>query len=203
MALFRRRKETLHEQLLREAGLQTYQTDAEPATPAAEEPRPPNPFELWRSRLDAESRAMHARPAEYDALVFTEAPVERGNRPEFVTLPDGTILVESEEGDAELAPLAEAVERELSPPYRASASRQTDRLWAVTVDRIEVAELRGDGDEIELTYVGGTKTFTVDGKREFGSVPELERLGQSQGPEYAVRATRLEGDFWEVQAHAL
>jgi hypothetical protein len=34
-------------------------------------------------------------------------------------------------------------------------------------------------------------------------VPQLERLGQAEGPEFVVRARRLDGSLWEVEATAL
>ena len=50
---------------------------------------------------------------------------------------------------------------------------------------------------------GGERVLTVDGERSFGSVPELERLGQRAGDAYVVRASRLRGRLWEVEANPL
>jgi hypothetical protein len=36
-----------------------------------------------------------------------------------------------------------------------------------------------------------------------GSVRELERLGDVEGTQYVVLATRLDGDLWEIEATAL
>jgi hypothetical protein len=49
----------------------------------------------------------------------------------------------------------------------------------------------------------GERTLKVDGERAFGSAPELELLGESEGAAYVVRAVRLEGRVWEVQVTAL
>ena len=49
------------------------------------------------------------------------------------------------------------------------------------------------GDSLELTSEG----VRIDGQRVFGSVKELEGLGD------VVRAERLDGDLWEVRASAL
>jgi hypothetical protein len=43
----------------------------------------------------------------------------------------------------------------------------------------------------------------VDGRRSFGSVPALERLGEAEGREFVVRARRVDGSVWEVEATAL
>lgn len=172
MSLFRR-NEPLHERLAREGGL------VEP------EPRAP-----WREV------AIHGIPRarEWDVTVTAEAPDIDGDTATFVVLPDGSVLVE-EGPDSSLQPLADAVEAELPPPYRARAARQRGDMWAVQARKIQVLRLRNgpDGDSIELTRDG----LVVDGAREFGSVPELEGLGD------VVRAERLDGDLWEVRASSL
>ena len=112
-------------------------------------------------------------------------------------------MVEEDEPPDTLAPLADAIEQTIQPPYRAEAVRQGDDVWAVAARRIEVAEFEADGEEIELVSNEGTLTLTVDGERPFGTIPELERLGASQGDSYVVRARRLDGNLWEVTASPL
>ena len=43
----------------------------------------------------------------------------------------------------------------------------------------------------------------MDGERPFGTIPELERLGATQGDSNVVRAWRLDDNLWEVTASAL
>jgi hypothetical protein len=113
-------------------------------------------------------------------------------------------IARQREWDASLAPLADAVERELQPPYRARAVRQSEDLWAVAARAIEVVQLPGrGGDAIELSVRGGERTLSVDGAREFGTVPELESLAEGRHSEYVVRAERLDGDWWEVRVDPL
>jgi hypothetical protein len=121
----------------------------------------------------------------------------------FVTLPNGDLVVDEDEPPDTLGPLADAVEQTLETPYRAEAVRQRDDVWAVAARRIAVASFRADGDELELVSGEAGRTFTVDGERTFGSVPELERIGGSQGEHYVVRANRLDGEAWEIQADPL
>src|SRR5205814_9050108 len=110
--------------------------------------------------------------------------------------PGGDLVVEN--GPDGLAQLATALERELSPPYRAEAVRRDDGLWAVAGRRIEVVEVPGlRGEEVELSTHGGERTLLVDGERAFGGVPALER------PEHVVRARRIDGELWEVDAAPL
>ena len=91
----------------------------------------------------------------------------------------------------------------MSRPYRAQAVRKSASLWAVAARRIDVAQFAAQGDELELTAHEGERTLLVDGQRAFGSVPELEALGEQQGRSYAARAQRIDGDSWEVLVDAL
>lgn len=204
---FFRRGETLNERLLREAGLEGRQEelDAEAAQPLA----PLDPVLSLRQQFDYVGGALMGaglppRARRWDAVVTAEAPDVAGSEVGFVALPDGSLLVEEEEGDAALDPLATAVEVQLRPPYRAHAVRQNEQLWAVSAVRIEVAGFEADGDLIELTQTSDGKALRVDGMPVFGSIPELERLGETNaGPAYAVHAERLDADLWEVRVAPL
>lgn len=194
MGLFRR-SEPLHERLAREGGL-----------------TPPDPRPQWQET------GIHgiARPREWDATVTADAPELDGDAAQFVALPDGTLLVDagdtdgvanasSEGPEQSLEPLAVAVEQVLHAPYRARAARQNETLWAVQARRIEVLQLPDtvEGDAIELTRTPDGTTLTVDDMRSIGRIPALEVRGEHEGPEYVVRAERLDGDLWEIHAAAL
>jgi len=202
---FFRRGETLNERLLREAGLDRPDEELEAARP----PAPVDPVLNFRRQYDTAAGALAGaglppRARRWDAIVTAEAPDVDGNEVAFVTLPDGSLLVEEEKGNAALDPLAQAVEGELTPPYRVHAVRQTERLWAVSALRINVARVEADGDTIEVTQTSDGKALRVDGTPVFGSIPELERLGEATaGPAYAVHAERLDGDLWEVRVASL
>ena len=184
MGLFRR--EPLHRRLAREAGL---------LGPDVETLRP-----SW----DKVGVHGNSRPRSWDAVVTTDAKGLRGDTIEFVALSDGTLVVEREEGDADLSPLAEAVETAVAPPYRAQGVRRGDTLWAVAARRIELVQLAADGDALELAVHGGERTLTVDGERTFGSVPELEALGEERyGRSFVARAERVDDNWWEVRVDPL
>lgn len=174
MSLFRR-KESLHERLAREGGL--VESEPEPSAP-------------WR---EVGIHGMQ-RVREWDVTQMVEAPGIVGDAATFVALPDGSLLVE-DGSDSSLQPLADGVEQVIAPPYRARAARQRGDLWAVQARHIEVKQLRNapEGDAIEVTRDG----VFVDGQRAFGSVPELEGLGD------VVRAERLDGDLWEIKTSRL
>lgn len=196
MPLFRRRKETLNERLLREADMLDQRATAEPAPLLPRRAFPlPEPI--------AVAYEGPRRFREWDAVVTAEAPALRGEAVGFATLPDGTVIVDEEQGDEELAPLADAVEQELEPPYRARGVRNTDTLWSVAAKRIEVAELKAEGSTLDLSVHGGDRSLTVDGIPSAGSIPALERLGEREGSDYYVHAERLDGDLWEVTVSPL
>ncbi|MDQ3822117.1 MAG: hypothetical protein M3321_02615 [Actinomycetota bacterium] len=186
MPLFGRR-EPLHEKLARAGGLLTGAL-------------PPDDFLARMS--GAGIHGLH-RLREWDAVATVDAPPLRGERAVFVTLPDGTLLVE--EGDDDLASLAEAVEAHLEPPYRAEAVRRHETVWAVAARRIEVVRLDQDpgGDEVTITLRDGEREVFVDGARTFGGVRDLERVAEERFDAYALRAARLEADLWEVDVSPL
>jgi hypothetical protein len=184
---FLRRREPLHERLAREGGM-------------TERPPQGAPRPLWQ---EPGVTGLH-RPAEADAVVTAEAPDVEGDAVRFVSLADGSLLVE-EGVDSPLDALATAVEQGLQPPYRARAVRQGETLWAIEAKRIEVLAIPDapDADEIDLTHTADGETLAVDGERIFGSLPVLDQRGRREGSAYTVHAERLDGDVWEVRASAL
>lgn len=199
MGLFRRRGETLNEQLLREAGLDPAQLLGDPP--------PPPPLEPPKSVLGALGvpDGSGVSPKEWDAAVTVAAPGLAGSRVEFTTIPDGDLIVSEEAGDADLSPLADAVERHVSPPYRAAAARQDGEVWAVAAKRIEVAEIPlPDADKLSLSQHGDDRELRVDGEPSDAAAPrELERLGEAAGDSFYVEAERIDGDLWEVRVTSL
>jgi hypothetical protein len=139
------------------------------------------------------------REREYDAVVTADAPDVEGDTARFVGLEDGSLLIE--EGEGELAPLADAIEQELSRPYRATAVRRGETQWAVAGHRLRVLELpEPGGDEVELAIRGDERTLVVDGNRAFGTLPELDALTTGDS---VIRASRLDGTLWEVRVDPL
>src|SRR6476659_8065957 len=180
MPFFRRRK-PLHERLADAGGIPMGTTG--PPTGASAEP--PG----W----DGEPRGepgIHGvpRPRRWDAVVQATAPGLRGD----------SVNVDA------LAPLATVVEQALRPRYRAEAVRHDAETWAVGASRIAIATVTDViGDHAELTSTREGKVLRVDGITRLGSVRALEKVGEAEGTEYVVRATRLDGDLWEVDASPL
>jgi len=184
------RREPIHKKLARQARLDDL---------AGQDPAPVDPGPHWGAT------GIHGvpRPRRWDAVASTEASGLHGDEVHFVALPNGDLVVDEDEPDDTLRALAEAVEASLEPPYRAEGIRRDGDVWAVAARKVQVAEVEAPGDELELVVSGGERTLAVDGERGFGSIPELERLGEQLGPAYAVRARRLDDRLWEVEANAL
>jgi hypothetical protein len=196
VGLFSRRK-PLHERLADAGGL----ADALTVPAYGRGADPPG----W----DGEQRGepgIHGVPRarRWDTVATAEAPELTGDTVHFVALADGTLVVDEDEPDGALASLADAVEQTIPPPYRAEAVRKGPATWAVAASRIAIASIPDlKGDEAELTSTREGRVLKVDGRTTMGSVRELERLGQIEGTEYVVRATRLDSELWEVDANAL
>jgi hypothetical protein len=189
----------LHERLAK-AGNLGLDPDV-PAVGIGQAPEPPG----WDGAPRGEP-GIHGVPRarRWDAVATAEAPALRGDAVHFVALTDGTLVVEEDEPDDALAPLADAVEATIPAPYRAEAVRRGPTTWAVAASRIAIIEVPGlRGDEAELVVTREGRTLHVDGRPTFGSAPALERAGAAQGGEYVVRATRLDGELWEVEATPL
>jgi len=191
------RREPIHKRLAREGRLETEPGPVREAAPAPE----PEPDPGSRSGLTGVDGV--PRPRRWDAVAPAQAPGLTGNEVHFVALPNGDLVVDEDQPENTLAPLAEAIEQTLRPPYRAEAIRRDGESWGVAARRIEVEVFEAAGDELEVVANNEGRTLVVDGERAFGGVPELERVGERQGITYVVRARRLEGTFWEVEAHPL
>ena len=186
------RREPIHKKLAREARLEA---ELEPRS----ELPPVDPGPHWGAT------GIHGvpRPRRWDVVGSAEAPGLRGEEVHFVALPNGDLVVDEDEPEDTLAPLADAVEETVEPPYRAEAVRRGGDVWAVAARRVEVVELDASGEDIELVVGPDGRTLTVDGERAFGSLPELERLGRREGDSFVLRARRLDEGLWEFEASPL
>src|SRR3954454_2876563 len=166
MRFFRRQK-PLHERLANAGGMTLGAT----GTPTGGSAEPPG----WEGEPRGEP-GIHGvpRPRRWHTVVQVDAPGLRGDVVHFVALEDGTLVVDEDEPDAALAPLADAVEQALRPPYRAEAVRQGPTTWAVPASRIAIVSVPDvTGDEAELTSTREGKVLRVDGRTTLGSARAL------------------------------
>jgi hypothetical protein len=113
------------------------------------------------------------RARQWDVVATARADELPGNEITFAALPDGTLLVETdvELRDGVLAPLAEAVESTLAPPYRAQGVRRSEHVWAIAANRIRLRSFPdAEEDTVELVEDG----TVVLGRRLDGDLFEVE-----------------------------
>ena len=143
------------------------------------------------------------RGKSWDAVASAHAPELVGETVTFVVLPDGAIVVDDDVPDGSLAPLADAVEEVLPPPYRAAAIRNEDDVWSVVAQGIVVVEIpRLEGEVIDLTMVDGVRELAVDGKRTIRPLPALDAMLE-QYADAALYAERVDGDLFAVDVFPL
>ena len=185
---FWRRQKPLHQRLAEGTDLLSWEPKHDPGA-------------MFSGTLDV----LHGgRPKRWDVVVTAPAPLLTGDAVHFVALPDGSLIVDERVAGGSLDPLAEALEQQVQPPYRAEGVRR-DAFWAVAANRIEVLELGGDvaGDALELAHRGGERHLTVDGAPSFAALPALEAYAETRYTDYVARADRIDGDVWEVRVTAL
>jgi len=124
---------------------------------------------------------------------------------EFVTLPDRTVLVDDDVPEGALGPLADAIERELPPPYRARAIRRDDGLWGIGANQLEVVEVPEDveGDTVSLAVQDGERTLMIDERPGWSDIPTLEDFARERHEDFVLHAERLDGNLWSVKVNAL
>ena len=139
----------------------------------------------------------------YDAVVAAHAPGLTGDAVTFVALEDGTLVVNEDVPDGSLAPIADALEQMVPPPYRAAAGRTDGDAWAAVAESVDIVELRDvGGDEVDLTVVAGERTLSVDGEPATRSVPALDALAEEHDS-VALHAERADGDLFAVEVFPL
>ena len=187
---FWRRRKPLHKELAEGTGLLDWKPGHEPGT------------QLFKGTLDV----LHGgRQREWDAVATAEAPGLDVGALEFGALPDGTLLVDADIPEGAAAPLAEAIEQSLSPPYQARAVRGEGELWRVAANRIEVLEVPEEiaGDTVSLVVQDDQRTLLVDERPGWNDVPTLEAFARARQREFVLHAERLDGDLWAVRVNPL
>ena len=199
MGIFRK-KETYNEQMLHEAGLDRVVFNTPQPGPIDAGPLPGTTGDIGVDHGD--QRRPTAR--SWDTTATATAPGVQGDYVAFTALPNGDLIV-SDDQDGDLAPLADAIEEHVSPPYKADASRQEGDLWGVGANQIEVEQFEfADADAIELTQSDGVTELSIDGEPSDVTAPvTLQHLGERVGGDFSIGATRIDGDYWEVMVGPL
>jgi hypothetical protein len=139
----------------------------------------------------------------WDAVVAADAPALTGQSVTFVALDDGTIIVNEDVPDDSLAPIADALEQMVSPPYRAAAARTESDSWTAVAESVRIVELTDvAADEVELTVVDGERTLTVGDEQTSRALPGLDALA-AEHESVAIHAERVDGDVFAVDVFPL
>jgi hypothetical protein len=139
----------------------------------------------------------------WDAVVAAHAPLLTGDSATFVALEDGTLVVNDDLPDGSLAPLAEAIEEMLAPPYRAAAARGEGDSWNAVAESVRIVEMTGvAADELELTVVDGERTLTLGDETTTQSLPPLDALA-AEHDDVAIHAERVDRHLFAVDVFPL
>jgi hypothetical protein len=144
-----------------------------------------------------------ARGRTWDAVGSASCPMLPGDDAAFVTLDDGTIVVDAEVPDDSLVPLAESLEATLAPPYRAAAIRVDGNTWTAVAESVRIVTLPGvSADTLELTSVNGERTLSLDGEISAEDVGPIDEIARSVG-DVVINAERVDGDVFAVDVFPL
>jgi hypothetical protein len=139
----------------------------------------------------------------WDASVAAHAPALSGDSVTFVALEDGTLVVSEDVPDGALAPVADAIEEMVKPPYRAAAARSESDSWTAVAESVRIVELTGvDADELELTVVDGVRTLTLGDEATDRALPALDALAEEHDS-VAIHAERVDGHLFAVDVFPL
>jgi hypothetical protein len=143
------------------------------------------------------------RGRSWDAMVSAHAPNLIGETVTFVTLADGTVVVDGDQPDDSLSPLADAIEKMLPPPYRAAAVRNAEAVWSIAAESVVVVELPDlEGDEVDLSMMDGVRELIVEGNVAIRPLPPLDALAEVHG-DVALHAERVDDDLFAVDVFPL
>jgi hypothetical protein len=139
----------------------------------------------------------------WDKVASAHAPDLKGVTVTFVTLEDGTIVVDGEQPDGSLTPLADAIEETLPPPYRAAAAQADGDVWSVIAESVAIVELpRVDGDVVDLSVVTDVRDLKIDDMKSTRTLPALDAVAAEHG-DVVLHAERIDGDLFAVDVFPL
>jgi hypothetical protein len=143
------------------------------------------------------------RGRTWDAFASAHAPDIQGDAIAFVTLADGTVVVDEDQPDGALGPLADAIEELAQPPYRAAAVRTDGEVWTVVAEKVRIVDLpEVDGDIVDLSLVAGARELRIDDEPSDQELPGLDALAAEHG-DAVLHAERVDGDSFATDVFAL
>ena len=144
-----------------------------------------------------------SRGRTWDAVASAHSPALSGDAVTFTALEDGTLVVDQVVPDDSLAPIANALEQMLPPPYRAAAAKTEGDVWTAVAESVQIVELPGiEADELDLTIVDSERTLTIDGEPTTRSLEALDELA-AEHDSVALHAERVDGALYAVDVFPL
>jgi hypothetical protein len=123
----------------------------------------------------------------------------------FVTLEDGSLIIEDQLGEESLEQVAAVVERRIERPYRARGFRADASRWVVIADVLDLYDFGTlTGEDVTFVAIGGERRLIVDGTLRPGSeIPaELAAAGDDADP-CVISASHVDEQWWELTVEEL
>jgi hypothetical protein len=123
----------------------------------------------------------------------------------FVTLDDGSLIIEDQQGEESLEQVATVVERRIERPYRARGFRLDDSRWLVVADPLELLDCGAfTGEDVTLVAVAGERRLIVDDVlRPPADIPEELAAEADESDPCIISASHVDDAWWEVTVEEL
>jgi hypothetical protein len=123
----------------------------------------------------------------------------------FVTLEDGTLIIEDQQGDESLEQVATVVERRIERPYRARGFRIDASRWVVVADVLDLYDFgKLAGEDVTLVAVAGVRRLIVDNTLLPASeIPEELAAEADDTEPCIISASHVDEQFWELTVEEL
>src|SRR3954452_16757552 len=123
----------------------------------------------------------------------------------FVTLEDGSLIIEDQLGEESLEQVAAVVERRIERPYRARGFRADATRWVVIADVLDLYDFGTlTGEDVTLVAIGSERRLIVDGTlRGDTEIPaELAAAADDAEPS-VISASHVDEQWWELTVEEL
>jgi hypothetical protein len=123
----------------------------------------------------------------------------------FVTLEDGTLIIEDQQGEEPLEQVATLVERRIARPYRARGFRIDASRWLVVADVLDLYDFGTlAGEDVTLVAVAGERRLIVDDTlRPASEIPEELAAEADDAEPCIISASHVDEQFWELTVEEL
>jgi hypothetical protein len=123
----------------------------------------------------------------------------------FVTLDDGTLIIEDQQGEEPLEGVASVIERRTDAPYRARGFRIDGSRWVVVADPIELIDLGElQGEAVTVVAIADERRLVVDGAAlGSGQIPPDLLAEADDSQPCVISAGHIDDEWWELTVEEL